>query len=614
MNADDIRLPGHALAHHFAARVVQWARERGAPETCLALVRTAAYAASRATAEGHVCVQATELDGARSMPALDVRSRLLESRVVGTAAAPANLPLVLDDGGQLYLHRYFDYERRLARRIMARAATPIGRLPEGLREHLDAVFGADARLPGDGPDWQKLAVALAMLRPLTIISGGPGTGKTTTVVNLLACLLALHPECRVRLAAPTGKAAARMLDAMRAHADRLAPGLASRLPAESFTIHRLLGVRGDGNGFRHHAGNPLPVDVLIVDEASMLDLALAVRLIESVPNDAKVILLGDKDQLASVEAGAVFAELCADPTLSDAMRERLAEATGVERGRIVTSAAISTSPVRDCVVWFTESFRFGADSGIGRLAAMINAGDGAGAMAWLRSGGDPAVTWIEDEGRSPSEPTMTRIEDGYRPYVEALRAHAAPVALFETFNRFRVLCAERQGPRGVAGLNEAIGRWFRAALDHPLDPGPRSPWYPGRPVMVMRNDYALRLYNGDVGIVQASPAGLAVMFPSQDGGYRAIPPARLPEHQTAFAITVHKAQGSEFDDVCLVLPGDDSPVLSRELAYTAVTRARTRAFVAASEAALAASIDRRNQRQHGLLDRLREAQGDVVAP
>ena len=595
-----------SLARGFAEYASTWARERGASPESLEVLQEAAYRTSLAMSSGHVCLLLGEVEWPDAIDASAVRQRLLDSHVVGTPDATSNLPLILDDENRLYLHRYFDFERRLAARLMQFVDAPAFDVPVArLRAQLDALFAGNASTSGDRADWQKLAVALAMLRRLTIISGGPGTGKTTTVVSLLACLVEQSTDCRIALAAPTGKAAARMHDAMRARFAQLPPWLAARFPTESFTIHRLLGVTSSG-GFRHHARNRLPIDVLVVDEASMLDLALATRLFEAVPDTARVILLGDKDQLAAVEAGAVFSEICGDPTLSVKMRERLADVTGIPAGRIVPSSPAEATPLRDTVVWFSENFRFTADSGIARLAREINAGNAQGALTLLRSKTDASVAWLGDEGRSPAAEAIACAQDGYAGYLAALEANRSePRSVFEAFARFRVLCAERHGPRGVTGMNDALSRWFRESLDHPRDPGLRSPWYPGRPIMVLRNDYVLRLYNGDIGIVL--PEGderLMVFFPDADGAFRAIAPARLPEHETAFATTVHKSQGSEFDQVLLMLPTGTSRVVTHELIYTGVTRARTRVTIAADAEALTHGIDRRVRRDSGLIARL----------
>jgi len=606
VNAGDLS-PAHWLAHAFAERAVGWARERDAPESVLDVLREAAYRASAATTSGHVCVRLRDVAWPGDVDVATVRGWLLGSQVVATAEAPANLPLVIDADDRLYLHRYFDYERRLATRLVALAASPVQTVADKpLRRRLDDLFAGNAQRLGRRADWQKIAVALAVSRRLTVISGGPGTGKTTTVVNLLACLLEENPEWRIRLAAPTGKAAARMLDAIRARATQLPPAVAARLPAESFTINRLLGVIPGADEFRYGKDNRLPIDVLVVDEASMLDLALATRLLEAVPDSARVILLGDKDQLAAVEAGAVFSEICADPSMSVETRERVAAVTGIDAARIVAAPPVELTPLHDSVVWFNQNFRFASDSGIGRLAALVNGGDSERALAWLRSNSDSSVTWLVDGGRTPETATMAYAQQRYAAYGDAVKSSAGLRVVFEAFARFRVLCAERQGARGVAGMNDEVARWFRTMLDHPLDPGSRSPWYPGRPVMVLRNDYVLQLFNGDVGIVMPNDENdLLVHFPDAEGAFRAIAPARLPEHDTTFATTVHKAQGSEFDEVMLMLPSKASRVVTRELLYTGVTRARERVVLVSGADVFAHGVVSRTQRHSGLIERMR---------
>jgi exodeoxyribonuclease V alpha subunit len=485
------------------------------------------------------------------------------------------------------------------------AASAIG---DDVKALLDDLFAANAKRLGDRPDWQKIATALALERPLTIVSGGPGTGKTTTVVNVLACALAGNPDCRIRLAAPTGKAAARMLEAIRNAAAHLPLDLRERLPAESFTVHRLLGWLPAANEFRHHAGNPLPIDLLVVDEASMLDLALATKLVEAVPSAARIILLGDKDQLAAVESGAVFAELSADPTLSNACVERLAAVTGIPAARIVSATPVKPTHLDDSVVWLTENFRFAKDSGIGRLAARVNAGEAQAAIDLLRSRSDPALEWIEDAHGGPQAASLQRIIDGMKPYIDAARADPGnKAALFDALGRFRVLCAEREGPRGVVAINQLVGQHFRKARDHPLDPGGRSEWYPGRPVMVLANDYVLKLFNGDIGIVLPDGAEtLMVHFPDSTGGFRPVAPLRLPEHETAFATTVHKAQGSEFDRVLLMLPAKPNRVVTRELFYTAVTRSRSGVAIVGGAEVVEKAIVSPTRRYSGLVARLAE--------
>lgn len=629
--------PETLLAEGFARHVRQWALSQGAAVEAAAAAARAAQALSLATSEGHVCLALAELSGT-TMPgesggpsgATAWRTALLASAVVGTPDAPGSRPLILDDEDRLYLHRHFDLERRLAQRL-ARSAAPLLAPDAAQRarttQQLGALFAANAGGVGQGVDWQQLAAALALRGRLTVISGGPGTGKTTTVVNLLACLLDQQPDARVVLAAPTGKAAARLAEALRSRAGHLAPGLRARLPTESFTVHRLLGVRPDGAAdadgegpFVHHAGHPLALDALVVDEASMLDLALATRLLEAVPEHARIILLGDKDQLSAVESGAVFAELSADPSLSAAARSDLAALCGVAAEHIVPAAPLRASALRDSVVWFNRNFRFAADSGIGRLAADTVAGRAEAALAWLGRGDDPSVQWLADAQPGLAPATRDALVAGYAPYLAALRAGLQGAAgrgvagvdvagISEAFGRFRVLCAVREGPRGVAAINEALGHHLRLALDGAGHAGDaRSPWFVGRPVMVLRNDPVLRLFNGDIGItLPAVGAGLMVYFPAADGGFRAVAPLRLPAHQTALAMTVHKSQGSEFDAVAVLLPAQRSRVLSRELLYTAITRARRQVLLVAPAPVLAAAIDAGTQRHSGLLARLRDA-------
>lgn len=555
------------LARGFAKHARDWALAAGASGEVLDFVAAAAERVSVATAQGHVCVPLAAI--AADTPDVSIealRDRLFASRIVAAPGDAEVKPLILDAAGRLYLRRYFEYERRLAENLVRRAAA-------------GASADTDAGMPGAKPDLQKAAVELAMRQRLTVVSGGPGTGKTTTVAILLARFLEWNPEARIALAAPTGKAAARMLESMRA-----APRpdvLRERLPLESHTIHRLLGVTPEAGRFRHDAKNPLPVDLLVVDEASMLDLSLAAHLVDAAPENTHLVFLGDKDQLAAVEVGAVFADLSA--------KER--------------------SPLANNIVWFTESYRFAAESGIGRFAADINAGEPERALEWIAKSADASVAWIEDAGAALSSTIRARVLDGYGAYLETLRDKIDDkAAVFESFARFRVLCAVRESPRGVRALNRMLEQRARELLD----PGGRSPWYRGRPVMVLRNDYVLRLFNGDIGICLPDEDGkLAVWFPGEGTTFRAIAPNRLPAIDDAWATTVHKAQGSEFDSLLCLLPEKSSPVMVRELLYTAVTRARSRVMLAGSKDVFREACGRRTQREAGLLERMREAAAQI---
>ncbi len=635
-----------ALAQGLAQHVQRWAHARGAADDAAHATACAAQALSLATGLGHVCVWLDDLPrltatlpASATGPALPTtaeawRGLLQASRVVGTASTSDTLPLVLDGDGRLYLQRHFDLERRLARRLL-RSATPFAADPmadQATATQLATLFGPSQ----DGrPDWQMLATALALRSRLTVISGGPGTGKTTTVVNLLACLLARAPHTRVVLAAPTGKAAARLAEALRGRADHLDAGLRARLPTSATTVHRLLGVRPGRGGlaaagehaFLHNADNPLALDLLVLDEASMLDLALATRLLEAVPLQARIVLLGDKDQLAAVESGAVFAELSADPSLSPAASAQLASLCGLPATMVQPPPPARPGALPDSVVWFQRNFRFAADSGIARLAAETLAGQPAAVLATLRAPGVgagvvPELTWLDDAGAQPAAATLDAATSGYAAYAKACRVALASgafdddsiAALHAAFGHFRVLCALREGPRGVLALNAALSHRLRQTIGtEAAEPGDaHQPWFAGRPVMVQRNDPALRLFNGDIGLTLPDADGsLQVWFPAADGGWRAVAPARLPAHETAWAMTVHKSQGSEFDAVLLLLPAQRSRVLSRELLYTGITRARQQVLLAVGAGVLAATVQASSQRHAGLQARLHEAQAEA---
>ncbi|PXW22872.1 exodeoxyribonuclease V subunit alpha [Paraburkholderia caballeronis] len=536
------------------------------------------------------------------------------------ADGPGSTPLVLS-GTRLYLRRYWQYEqdvragieRRLARSAQLEADLP----PASVRGALDVLFpprDADAR----GADWQKLACALAARSAFSIVTGGPGTGKTTTVVKLLALLqtLALNRAggdghtarpLRIRLAAPTGKAAARLNESIagavaRLPLDGLTDGDALRgaIPTVVTTLHRVLGTRPDSRRFRHDAANPLPVDVLVIDEASMVDLEMMAAVLDALPASARLILLGDKDQLASVEAGAVLGELCDrahEGHYTLATRDWLEAATGERIDAAMLDA--NGTPLDQSIAMLRESHRFAADSGIGALAELVNAGDAVGvAKVWARGFGDLArvVSSATDDAAFGALAIDGVAGDamqprrGYRHYLDVMREQRPDAdadadtlarwaaAVLDAHGAFQLLCALRRGPWGVEGLNRRVARLLHAqGLIEP-----RGEWYAGRPVLVTHNDYELGLMNGDIGIALALPGGrtdapvLRVAFPAGDGsgGIKWVSPSRLQSVETVFALTVHKSQGSEFAHAALVLPDTFSPILTRELVYTGITRAR----------------------------------------
>ncbi len=509
-----------------------------------------------------------------------------------------NVTPIVDDRGRFYLYRYWDYECRLAAALRARNVDAADAPEPGvLRPLLDRLFSSP---DSTSVDWQRVAAALALRRLLTIVSGGPGTGKTTTMVKVLAMVVeCLGAECRIALAAPTGKAAARMQQAV----DEAGRGLEidasvrDAIPGEASTIHRLLGMRREG-GFRHHADNPLAVDVLVVDEVSMVDLALMVRLVEAVPGDARLILLGDRDQLASVEPGSVFADLCLGAGgLDQGTAAWLSEATGQ---RIEPRAA---DVLPGACISLTRSYRFGPDSGVGVLSAAVKRGDVGDSDAVLEDENHDDVSWLDEADDRGNASPLDRLLPTYRERIEAAYAEADAARVFEQYRQFQVLCAVRRGARGVDDINRRIERGLAETGLVDSD----DPWYVGRPLMITANDYGLNLFNGDLGIVLPwGPKREArVCFLGQDSEPRWLHGARLPAHETAWAMTVHKSQGSEFENVMLVLPARESPILTRELIYTAVSRARRRVIVSGSRDILGAAIARRATRQSGLADRLR---------
>lgn len=536
-------------------------------------------------------------------------------------AGPPEAPL-------LYLRRYWHFEQAVAQQLRARAAEPIAVDTALARHWLDRLFDP---APAGTCDWQKLACAIALRSRLAIVTGGPGTGKTYTAARLLAALLAVDstPErLRVALAAPTGKAAARLRQSLETALAGLQARVGDTLDLAGFatrigparTLHALLGARPGTRRLRHHAAAPLDVDVLIVDEASMVHLEMMASLLAALPAHARLVLLGDKDQLASVEAGAVLGDLCqgAEQGHYGAGTVRYAQAAaGVDIPLALRALAVPVPLLAGNTVMLRESHRFSGP--IGALALAVHAGDGARAAALLRhdasgalhslEGVDPqaAVTLALAEGPAPSyRDYLLRL--GRQPVADDAPGHAAWAAsVLAAFERFRLLCAVREGPWGAEGMARAIERAAREARLL----GGTGQWYAGRPVLVTRNDAEAGVFNGDVGLAlpAAGGAGLRVFF--ADGpSLRSVSVARLAHVETAFAMTVHKAQGSEFEHTALVLPPHAGALLSRELVYTGITRARqVFTLVAPRAGLLAQAVQLRTQRASGLQDLLRREAG-----
>ncbi len=598
-----------ALSVHFARFI---ARTAGLDEDHPAVLTAAAL--SQCNQQGDVCLPLAALAGQLLFPqaTADERTRapalqpwceaLLRTCVVRVPGERA--PMILD-GERLYLQRFWRHETAVAAALTARLQAPpavqVGSLQSAL---------ADMFAPGKaaaGPDWQKLASALAVLQRFVVISGGPGTGKTTTVVKVLSLLLAQQPDLRIGLAAPTGKAAARMVESMRAvrHSLELAPSVQAALPDAASTLHRLLGWQPDvaRYPYRHQHDNPLPLDCLVIDEASMIDLPLMHAVLDALPAEARLILLGDRDQLASVEAGNVLGDITGHGRAlagSRAMQARL-QALGVEAAQALP-AEDDVAPIQDAIAILRHSHRFSADSGIGRLARLVNAGDAAQGLALLAQTATAAgdLQWLHPGAlQRPGVPREV-LDWALRHYTACLTQTDVREAL-AAFARARILCAAHEGPLGEVEFNRQVEAALRRQGLLEADTQGH-----GTPVMVTANDYELQLYNGDIGLLWRSPEGrLEACFPQLDGKVRRLPAATLPEHEVAWAMTVHKSQGSEFDEVLLVLPTEpDSRLLLRELLYTGITRARQRLLLLASAEAFTRSCGSPARRSSGLAARL----------
>jgi exodeoxyribonuclease V alpha subunit len=549
-------------------------------------------------------------------------------------------PLVLD-GHRLFLRRYARYQDRLLQALLHRATAEVpGIDTDLLRQGLHRLFPAHPDLAGR-LDRQRVAAAMAVLRRLTVVSGGPGTGKTSTVKKILALLLEqdeqartldpTRPQLRIALAAPTGKAATRLRESLVEDLDTLetTPQVQRQLTdLQAYTLHKLLGFqRRTPWQFKHHAGLPLPHDVVVVDEASMVDFALMTKLVEAVPTHARLVLLGDRDQLASVEAGAVLADLCGDDRdlhLSAGFAAQLGGLVGV-----AVPAAAAFSGLGDCLVHLDHFYRFGRDSGIGTAArTLVGALDGelggdtaqpierrrADRILDLFGAGTPPgradLTWLQPQEDRMPPAILATVVTHYQQVRELALAGRVPEAL-AALRGLCVLCAHRQGELGVQGVNQRVEA---ALLDrapaggggHGRAPAVRAP-YAGRPILVRENDYTMGLMNGDLGIVAHDPGRdgeLRAFFPDGDGTVRSLPLVRLPAHDTNFAMTIHKSQGSQVDHAVVVLPSSASAILTRELLYTGLTRAQRHVTVVATAQAVRRAAAARVQRASGLAEKL----------
>lgn len=595
--AETVALAENVGLSDLDSALAHWATRHGADR----LVARAFALASWAVAQGHTCLALDAIPTSLMSAAnqAELPAALEASDLVGE---PGEIkPLILEDD-RLYLQRYHAYEIGLAERLRELMAAEPKPVSVATLKPGNGLFAPDADNP-NATNWQAVAAFTALRHNFTVISGGPGTGKTYTIVRLLRVLIETAFENKqtpplIALAAPTGKAAARMLESVRKGLDDMGAdtnfdhvAVGEPIPQTARTLHRLLGLTGATTKPRFDTNNPLPYDVVIVDEASMVDLPMMAKLTDAIRNDARLILLGDRSQLASVESGSVLAEICANAGVNRFTVDQQAAA-----GELLTAATQPAAhALADHVVTLQTSRRFNADSAIGRLAACVNAGDADAALQLLAAGYDDLV-YHERSDAAAIGGLIDRLTDDYASLCRA----TDPTLALARLGQQCVLTSIRQGPAGSetfnAGITDRLARRFGF--------NPRDTWYHGRPIMVRRNDYRTGLYNGDVGIaLYNEDRQLRVWFEGEDG-LRTFLPSALPVHDTVYAMTIHKSQGSEFDAVTLLVPDYEVPVLTRELFYTGLTRARKRLIVYAERHILRRTIDRRVARTSGLALRL----------
>ncbi|MDQ6812892.1 MAG: exodeoxyribonuclease V subunit alpha, partial [Bacteroidota bacterium] len=521
-------------------------------------------------------------------------------------------PFVLHNK-RLYLQRYFNYETQILNRIKSFVKNEKNEVEKRLQaaiNHVDfikALFNdngfTESSIAAENIDWQIVAAVSAVLNNFTIITGGPGTGKTTTVAKVLAMLYAIQPELKVALCAPTGKAAVRMAESLKLSAMHLPASIKQKFDSLSpGTIHRLLKYVPDSPYFKHDRENPVNFDVVIADESSMIDVALFAKLLDAIGPQTKLILLGDKDQLASVEAGSLFGDLCkiqAGLQMLTQERAMIVNQFIADNRRRVTADCLLKSkghPLSEHIIELRKSHRFTSDKGIGKFSKAVIINDIEGLRGYLENNADLQVkidTKYDQE-------IFEQFVEGYTAYIKEPDIKTA----LKKLNELRVLCAVRDGEQGLYSLNAAIENYLRKKKLI----NKHSEYYENRPVIVTRNYYSLGLFNGDVGLIRADENGiLKVWFEGSDNELKSVLPGYVADSETVFAMTIHKSQGSEYDRVLVVLPDNTNiSILTRELLYTAVTRAKSAVILQASEAVILHTAEGVVERASGIMDRFEE--------
>jgi exodeoxyribonuclease V alpha subunit len=563
------------LSYYFAEFVANQAQSGidDLPSLSAALV-------SEANQNGNVCIELGSFNGrplfisnyidATEIPCgIDSASWCAQLRACRCVGGPNDsAPLTLE-GERLYLNRYWNYENSVAGKIRTMLEIGDDYDSERISRQVELVFTDSDAVDQD----QKFAVGTAAQKHFCVISGGPGSGKTSTVIRILSVLIALDPKCRIALVAPTGKAAARMMASIGQRVDQLDIDPASRaaFPTTASTIHRLLGYRR--HDYYYHEHRQLAVDCVVVDEASMIDLKLMFHLLSALPPSARLILLGDRDQLASVAAGNVLGDITGHGYALD----------------------LDKAPVAASIALLRNNYRFDRDSAIGELAAHVNQGRNKAALDLLRQGKRGLRWYAEDDDQIQAD-ALAWLYAAYQPVFHS----DSPGDALKVYEKTRLLCATNQGPLGVESLNRMISQAMLARNNLA-----QADLYPGLPILIKRNHHELGLFNGDSGILWQYAGGLRACFRDSTGAIRDLAVNRLPEFAPAWASTVHKSQGSEFDSVFLILPSDPgSEALSRELLYTAITRARSQFILHAAEAVVISSIESLTQRHSGLAGKL----------
>jgi exodeoxyribonuclease V alpha subunit len=559
--------------------------------------------------DGHVCINTDQLSAIVEHWPSELAQALQNILLVDSSSEPLVDGILIGDGSsitplvkeanRLYLYRYWRYEEKVANALLKSKNEFNSGLDNAyLKAQLDKYFTRSQTL-----DWQRIAAAITTKHSISIISGGPGTGKTTTVTKLLAIYiegqLQLGRNPIIQLAAPTGKAAARLSESIAAAKKNLplSSQIFELIPDQGKTLHRLLGARPASNKFIHHQDNPLLADLVIIDEASMIDLPMMASIVDALSDQTRLILIGDRDQLASVEAGSVLGDICASPQMgrySKQQAEQLKQSCGFSQ------AKAASLPFADQLAFLHKSYRFSENSGIGALAKACNLGNARQVEQILTT----QYADIEHLSRilinQESLTILQSILEAYKDYIQAMTATKEPQELLKKFGQFQVLCALRIGNWGVEKINQLIEHHFELSQLKEVD----NRWYAGRPIMITRNDNAMRLYNGDIGVtcLDTQTQQLKVWF-EQAGELRGILPSRLPQHETVFAMTVHKSQGSEFNHVMFIL-GQETKVVNRELVYTAITRAKQRFSYVGTIRSIKQAVLRSTQRASGLASKI----------